>query len=127
MTTKEKIIQYLSFKGISPTKAETMLKWGKGALTKSSSISIDKLEEFLLLFDDLSSEWLMRGEGNMLKSPHQEIGNIANSTSIGNNLNGNNNNISSNSSMEHLQREYLDMLRKKDEQIDVLLKIIAEK
>lgn len=45
-----------------------MLNWGKGALTKSSSISTDKLEEFLLLFNDLSSEWLLRGNGEMLRS-----------------------------------------------------------
>lgn len=68
MSTKEKINQYLNIKGISPTKAEGMLNWGKGALTKSSSISTDKLEEFLLLFNDLSSEWLLRGKGEMIKS-----------------------------------------------------------
>ena len=68
MSTKEKINQYLNTKGISPTKAEGMLNWGKGALTKSSSISTDKLEEFLLLFNDLSSEWLLRGKGEMIKS-----------------------------------------------------------
>lgn len=68
MSIKEKIHQYLNLKGISPTKAEGMLNWGKGALTKSSSISTDKLEEFLLLFNDLSSEWLLRGNGEMLRS-----------------------------------------------------------
>lgn len=67
MTTKEKINQYLNLKGISPTKAEVMLNWGKGALTKSSSMSTDKLEELLLLFDDLSAEWLLRGSGEMIK------------------------------------------------------------
>lgn len=68
MSTKEKINQYLNIKGVSPTKAEGMLNWGKGALTKSSSMSTDKLEEFLLLFNDLSSEWLLRGKGEMIKS-----------------------------------------------------------
>ena len=63
MATKERINQYLNLKGISPTKAEVMLNWGKGALTKSSSMSTDKLEELLLLFDDLSAEWLLREKG----------------------------------------------------------------
>lgn len=67
MKTKERLIQFLDYKGIKPTKAESMLNWGKGAITKPSSISIDKLEEFLLLFTDLSAEWLMRGEGEMVK------------------------------------------------------------
>ena len=68
MRAKERIYQYLNFKGISPTKAESMLSWGKGTLTKQSSISVDKLEEFVLLFPDLSAEWLMRGEGEMLRT-----------------------------------------------------------
>ena len=66
MAIKEKINQYLNLKGISPTKAEVILNWGKGSLTKSSSMSTDKLEEFLLLFSDLSSEWLLRGKGEMI-------------------------------------------------------------
>lgn len=72
MKTKERLIQFLDYKGIKPTKAENMLNRGKGAITKPSSISIDKLEEFLLLFTDLSAEWLMRGEGDMLKSNETE-------------------------------------------------------
>lgn len=67
MKTKEKLIQFLDYKGIKPTKAENMLNWGKGAITKPSSMSIDKLEEFLLLFTELSAEWLLRGEGEMIK------------------------------------------------------------
>lgn len=66
MGIKERIGQYLNLKGISATKVETMLNWGKGTLTKSSSLSSDKLEEFLLLFADLSAEWLMRGIGDMI-------------------------------------------------------------
>lgn len=68
MGIKERIGKYLKFKGISATKAEAMLNWGKGTLTKSSSLSSDKLEEFLLLFKDLSAEWLMRGVGEMIVS-----------------------------------------------------------
>lgn len=67
MKTKEKLMQFLDYKGIKPTKAENMLNWGKGAITKPSSMSIDKLEEFLLLFTELSAEWLLRGEGEMIK------------------------------------------------------------
>lgn len=68
MDIKEKVLQYLEAKGISPTRAEVMLKWGKGALIKPKSISSDKIGEFLLLFDDLSAEWLFRGTGEMLLS-----------------------------------------------------------
>lgn len=73
MATKERINQYLNLKGISPTKAEVMLNWGKGALTKSSSMSTDKLEELLLLFDDLSAEWLLREKGDMLTQKTEDV------------------------------------------------------
>ncbi|WP_455668245.1 hypothetical protein [Phocaeicola sp.] len=68
MEAKDRLMQYLDYKGISPTKAETMLGWGKGAFIKAKSISVDKAGEFLLLFKDLSAEWLLRGEGEMLRS-----------------------------------------------------------
>lgn len=72
MDTKERILQFLDYKTISPTKAESMLSWGKGALIKAKSISVDKAGEFLLLFNDLSAEWLMRGVGEMLRPPINE-------------------------------------------------------
>lgn len=67
MNTRERLIEYLNNKGISPTKAENILKWGKGTLTKIKGISSDKIEEFLLQFNDLSAEWLLTGQGEMLK------------------------------------------------------------
>lgn len=67
MDIKERMMQYLDSKGISPTKAECVLKWGKGALIKAKSVSADRVGEFLLRFPDLSAEWLLRGEGEMLK------------------------------------------------------------
>lgn len=82
MKTKERIIQFLDYKGIKPTKAESMLNWGKGAITKPSSMSIDKLEEFLLLFEDLSAEWLMRGEGEMTKGESNLVKNEVEKTEV---------------------------------------------
>lgn len=66
MTTKEKLYEYLKVKGITPTKVESSLNWGKGSLIKPQSISLDKAEEFLLHFPDLSAEWLLRGTGSMI-------------------------------------------------------------
>lgn len=67
MNIRERLIQYLDYKGISLTKAEVMLQWAKGTLTKVKGISSDKIGEFLLLFSDLSSDWLMTGSGEMLR------------------------------------------------------------
>ena len=66
MEIKERLLQYLDYKSITPTKAETTLCWGKGALIKAKCISVDKAGEFLLHFDDLSAEWLLRGTGDMI-------------------------------------------------------------
>lgn len=64
---KEKIIQYLKYKEITPTKAERELNWGVGAFTKAKSITVDRAKEFLLLYSDLSAEWLFRGKGEMIQ------------------------------------------------------------
>lgn len=67
MTIKEKIIQYLKYKELTPTKAERELNWGVGAFTKAKSITVDRAKEFLLLYSDLSAEWLFRGKGEMIQ------------------------------------------------------------
>ena len=72
MSVKENIYKYLDFKDITPTKAERMLNWGVGALVKANSITSDRLKEFILLFNDASPEWLLTGEGEMLKKTEVE-------------------------------------------------------
>lgn len=78
MNVKDRILEYLEYKGVSITKAESLLCWSKGALLKSNSISSDRLGEFYLQFPEVSPEWLLTGEGDMLKqSPvHDTTDNI---------------------------------------------------
>ena len=66
MTVKERIKEYLNYKGVSPTSAERELGWGNGAFTKAKSITVDRAKELLLYYPDLSAEWLLRGTGNMI-------------------------------------------------------------
>ena len=102
-----------------------LLEWGKGTLIKSKSVSADKAGEILLLFPDLSAEWLMRGEGPMLRpDPSQSVGDISGSTVVGNNVHGSGNNITSHAELAALQGQYLEMLKKRDEQIDRLTAVI---
>lgn len=125
MDIKERIQEYLKHKGITPTAVERLLNWGVGSLTKVKSISADRAKEFLLFFPDLSAEWLMRGEGPMLRSdPSQSIGDIIGSTAVGNNVHGSGNNITSHAELAALQQQYLEMLKKRDEQIDRLTAVI---
>lgn len=69
MNVKDRILECLKYKGVSITKAESSLCWSKGALLKSNSISSDRLGEFYLQYPDVSPEWLLTGEGPMLKQP----------------------------------------------------------
>ena len=125
MDIKERIQEYLKHKGITPTAVERLLNWGVGSLTKVKSISADRAKEFLLFFPDLSAEWLMRGEGPMLRpDPSQSIGDIIGSTAVGNNVHGSGNNITSHAELAALQQQYLEMLKKRDEQIDRLTAVI---
>lgn len=68
MGVKERILKYLEYKDIKVTRAEQELGWSKSSLLKSNNVSGDKIGEFVLLYTDLSAEWLLTGEGSMLKS-----------------------------------------------------------
>lgn len=68
MNTKDRIVEYLNYKGTNITKTEQSLGWSKSSLLKSNNLSSDKLSELILYFDDLSVEWLLTGKGEMLKT-----------------------------------------------------------
>lgn len=65
---KDRIIEYLNYKGVSITRAEVELGWSKGALLKANSISSDRLGEFTLHFKDVNLDWLITGTSEMLKT-----------------------------------------------------------
>jgi hypothetical protein len=67
MGVKDRILEFLKYKDVSITKAESLLCWSKGALLKSNSISSDRLGEFYLQFPEVSPEWLLTGNGKMTK------------------------------------------------------------
>lgn len=67
MNVRDRIVEYLNFKGVTITKAEQELKWSKSSLLKSNNISSDRLGEFILFYKDVSSSWLLTGEGDMLR------------------------------------------------------------
>lgn len=94
MTIKDRILEYLELKGISINKAESMLGWSKSALLKSNNLSGERISEFVHKFPDLNLDWLLKGEGEMLKSS-QVVGDISNSNVSGVNVSGKEIHISS--------------------------------
>ena len=99
----------------------------KACIDGNNAPRYDTLQKILIANPMISAEWLMRGEGPMLRSdPSQSIGDIIGSTAVGNNVHGSGNNITNNSELAALQQQYLEMLKKRDEQIDRLLGIMEK-
>lgn len=73
MNTKERIVEYLNYKGISITSMERCLGWGNGGFVKTKSISTDKTVEFLLQYPEVSPEWLLTGNGEMIKQEEKPV------------------------------------------------------
>jgi hypothetical protein len=64
---KDRIKQYLEFKGISKYNFYKKTGMSNGALDKSGTIGADKCELIYYAFPDLNLSWLITGEGEMLQ------------------------------------------------------------
>lgn len=75
-TIKERILQYLEYNGIS--KYECYQKTGitNGVFSKKEGLSEDNLLRFISYYGDISLDWLLTGEGNMLRDEDTQIGKI---------------------------------------------------
>jgi len=102
---KERILEYLDNKGISKYKFYQQTGLSNGYLDKKGSIGADKCEIILSTYEDINTEWLMRGKGSMIKT--------------------NNNNVSSNQVEEpspnyiskHKEDQWISMIEKKDNEL----------
>lgn len=70
MSIKERIIEYCEKSNISVRQFEIKSKMSNGYVSSiRKSLGLGKLENVLNAFPDLSREWLLYGEGEMLKKP----------------------------------------------------------
>ena len=69
-TIQERILQYLEYKKVTPYKFCKDLEFPMGSLNKRGSIGTDKYLEIIKYYRDLNPEWLLSGEGTMLKQEH---------------------------------------------------------
>ncbi len=67
MNEKEKIKQYLEYKGISKNKFYNQTGLSIGFLDSGKSLGVDKAKIIINTFPDLSLEWLVMDKGGMLK------------------------------------------------------------
>ncbi|MFM9400810.1 helix-turn-helix transcriptional regulator [Myroides odoratimimus] len=67
MTDKEKILQYLEYKGISKNKFYVKTGLSVGFLDKGNSLGLDKLKIIIDNYPDLNIDWLLHDRGEMVK------------------------------------------------------------
>jgi len=73
MTDKEKILQYLDYKGISKNKFYITTGLSTGFLDSGNSLGVDKLRIIIDNYPDFNPEWLLTNKGSMLKERPEPI------------------------------------------------------
>lgn len=80
MNTSSRLEQFLVNKGVSPTPLEKELGIGEGTIRKAikgkTSLGSNVLELITGKFPDLSTHWLLTGEGEMLRSSRSDSGSV---------------------------------------------------
>lgn len=74
----DRIIQILDLKGITKYKFSKDLNVSNGFLDKSREITTDKYANILEYLPDVNPDWLLTGEGEMLKTKKEEMTNNLN-------------------------------------------------
>lgn len=115
MTSKERFIDYLKEKGLGQTAFEKSAGLSRGQIAQKVGFSAATLEKIAAACPDLNLEWLITGEGEMLKLPS--------STESPATINSHNANshINDGGTIDRL----LALLEEKDRQINQLLQIIS--
>ena len=118
MNVKERIYFFVKAKGITIKKFEEDSQLSNGYVSSMrKSLGDEKLNNVLKAFPELNRDWLLYGEGEMLKSPVQEIKGDNNTQVI-----GDGNHVSTPSTLD----KALDALAKSQEQIDRLIGVLEK-
>jgi len=74
--TLQRIKKFIDFEGISVRRFEEMIGMSNGSfasqLKNNKTIGVDKLENILFVYPKINTEWLLTGEGEMLKNNESE-------------------------------------------------------
>lgn len=70
MSSKDRLLLFLSDKGISKNKCEEMCGWSKGYISLlKEDLGSKKLAALITVFEDLNVVWLITGYGDMYSFP----------------------------------------------------------
>ena len=67
-TVKKRILYFIDYKGLSKNKFYIETGISNGVLDKKSGFTVDTIEKIISTFNELSVDWLLTGEGEMLKT-----------------------------------------------------------
>ena len=115
MNVKERINIFIEYKGIPIKKFEEKCGLSNGYISSMrKGFGEEKLNNVLTAFPELNRDWLLYGEGDMLKSPVQEIKGD-NNTQIA----GNSNNVNTSVEMQIALNEISEMRKLVQEQVRI--------
>lgn len=73
MSVADRLKEYIGYKKTTNAEFERTIGASNGYINSiRKSIGIDKLEQIEQKFPDLNTQWLLKGEGEMLRKPHEE-------------------------------------------------------
>lgn len=78
MSIKERLLVLAESKKLSVAEIERLCGLSRGSFKNSKSMNSEAVAQLLAVCPDLSAEWLMRGEGDMLKTSSSNIVNTSN-------------------------------------------------
>lgn len=67
MEIRDRIIQFVDYKRVSVTSFEKNIGASKSYISNTKNISAKVLSNILRIYPELSPEWILTGEGTMLK------------------------------------------------------------
>ncbi len=70
MTTKERFVEYLKFKGMGQTAFEESAGLSRGSIAKKTGFNADSIEKIAIACPDLNINWLVTGLGEMLNTTY---------------------------------------------------------
>lgn len=96
-TVKQRLMEFIYFKGISQSRFERLCGMSNGYINNlKKSLGAEKLQNILKAFPELNTEWLLYGEGEMLKIIPTISGDITVTGSHNSHIGHGQHNISSN-------------------------------
>lgn len=114
-SVKDRLKIYIKYLGIGQSKFEKQCNLSNGYINNSKgNFGASKLEYILKLHPELNREWLLTGEGEMLKSSVQEARGD-NNTQIA----GNSNNVNTSAEMQIALNEISEMRKLVQEQVRI--------